>query len=69
MAGNGNNIKDPNAQDPNAQDQAPQAVEPTKKLDEAPFPGGLYIVNGVKVNANGEEIDDEGTVLAKKGNK
>jgi len=61
MAGSGN------TKDPNAQDQAPVAVEPTKRLDEAAFPGGLYIVNGVKVNANGEEIDDEGTVLARKG--
>lgn len=50
------------------QDQAQeQAVEPTTKLDVAPFPGGIYIVNGVKVNANNEPIDDEGTVL--KGNK
>jgi hypothetical protein len=34
-----------------------------QRLDQAPFPLGIYIVNGVKVNCNGEPIDDEGTVL------
>jgi hypothetical protein len=65
-------------QTPNTSDQTPNAsdlsrgdntpLQGSQRLDQAPFPKGIYIVNGTKVNADGEEIDDEGTVL-KKGNK
>lgn len=35
----------------------PEQVQP-RKLDEALRPGGEYIVNGVRVDANGKPIED-----------
>lgn len=40
----------------------PAVAPPLQKLDET-IPGGSFIVNGVRVNAEGQRIHEDGTLL------
>jgi len=59
------------SKDASAQGATPQPVEqasavpsasPAQKLDET-IPGGSFIVNGKRVNAEGQRIHENGTLL------
>lgn len=49
------------AETPKVQDQTPAPTETTQDVvaaSDTTLPGGVYIVNGVKVDANGVPIKD-----------